>query len=100
MPQNQTAVILIVLGLVVLGAVAYLLFGQGQTDPAVLITDTAITERELVFVNLTAQIEPIKFETGILTDPRFLALVDLSTAIVPENTGRTDPFAPIPGVSP
>lgn len=100
MPQNQTPVVLIILGIVVLGAIAYLLFGQGTTDPAVAITDTSITERELVFVNLTAQIEPIKFETSILTDARFLALLDLRTAIVPENEGRTDPFGPIPGVAP
>lgn len=100
MPQNQTAVILIVLGLVVLGAIAYLLFGQGETDPAVVITDTTVTERELVFINLTAQIEPIKFESEILTDPRFLALQDLRTAVVPETEGRPDPFAPLSGISP
>jgi len=44
-------------------------------------------------------LQPITFNTGIFSEPRFMALVDLATPITPETVGRFDPFAPVPGVS-
>lgn len=94
-PIPRTTVVLIVLGLILLAAIAYLFFGKGGEGSAVSVSDVAVTEAELTFLNLTAQIEPVDFDTSILSDTRFLGLQDLRTAIVPEPSGRPDPFAPL-----
>lgn len=41
---------------------------------------------------------PIAFDGSIFVDPRFNALIDLTTQVSPESAGRLDPFAPIQGV--
>jgi hypothetical protein len=51
------------------------------------------------FLNLSSQIGPISFDTSVFSDPRFMALTDIHTAILPESVGRNDPFASISGVS-
>ena len=93
--MNQTTGILIVLGLLVLGAAGYLLFGRSDAGSALSADAAPASAAEVEFLNLAAQIEPVKYDTAILSDPRFLGLVDLRTAIVPETSGRTDPFAPL-----
>lgn len=98
MNMSKNTIILIVLGLLLLGAAWYLLFGKSNTDSTVTAVQGPTTAVEQTFLNLTAQINPVAFDTRILDDPRFRALQDLKTAIVPETPGRTDPFAPLAGV--
>jgi hypothetical protein len=52
-----------------------------------------LSPAETTFVNLATQLEPLGFDTAILSDPRFMALVDIHTAVIPESAGRRDPFA-------
>lgn len=87
------AIVTIVLGLVVPG---YLLMSKGDgtaTDTDVVTSSAPSSEAEVVFRNLIAQLTPLTFDTSIGTDPRFTSLVDLHTAIIPEQKGRRDPFA-------
>ena len=100
MNASRNTIILVVLALLVLAAAGYLLFGKGESDPTLSGVDAAASEAEMTFLNLTAQIEPVAFDTSILSDPRFNALQDMRTAIVPENAGRVDPFAPLSGTAP
>ncbi len=95
--MNKNTIIAIVIGVVVLAAAAYMLFFNGDTN--VVTEGIPVTPAETTFVNLAAQLEPLGFDTSILSDPRFTALQDIHTAIVPEASGRKDPFAPIPGLS-
>lgn len=95
MPTSRTTIILIVLGLLVLGAAGYMLFGGSATGSAVAPSGAPGSEAEMTFLGLTAQIDPVAFETGILDDPRFKALRDIRTTIIPETAGRADPFAPL-----
>lgn len=95
MPTSRTTIILIVLGLLVLGAAAYLLFGSQPSESAVSPAGTPGSEAEMTFLGLTAQIDPVAFDTSVLDDPRFKALRDIRTAILPEAPGRADPFAPL-----
>lgn len=84
------AVVAIVAGLAL---PAYILFsGDEATD--IVQPSIPTSEAEAMFLSLTSQLTPLSFDTGILTDPRFTALVDLHTAILPEQKGRRDPFAP------
>lgn len=91
----------LIIGAIVLAALAYWYFFTGSSSSSQTLTASAVqqTGAEAQFETLIAQLTPITFNTAILSDPRFTALVDLSTPITPEPLGRSDPFAPIPGVS-
>lgn len=96
--MSRSSILLIVVGLLILGAAAYLFFGKTDTTSGVSADNSPASSAEIVFLNLTAQIDPVEFDTTILSDPRFNALRDIRTAIIPESSGRTDPFAPLSGV--
>lgn len=70
-------------------------FFRGSSDAALSSDSTPVSGTEFTFLSLAARIEPIVFDTSILQDPRFVQLIDLRTAIVPENPGRANPFAPL-----
>lgn len=95
--MSRNTIILIVLALLVLAAAAYLLFGKGDVSSAVAPSGAPASQAELTFLTLTAQIDPVAFDTSVLEDERFMALRDIRTAIVPEASGRQDPFAPLGG---
>lgn len=84
------------LAVVVLGGIAYLFFFTGNEAPAdVTVDSVAGSPEELYFVSLASQLNTVDFNTGVLSDERFRALVDLKTEILPEVSGRADPFAPL-----
>lgn len=92
--MNQSNIILGIVALLVLGAAGYMLFGRSP-ESVVTITGAPASQAESTFVSLAAELNPVEFDTSILQDPRFMALVDIKTAIVPEPAGRIDPFAPL-----
>lgn len=89
---------LIVLGLIVAGGAAYMLFAQGDETPGVAEATVPGSEAESQFLALTAEIGSITFDTDVFADPRFAILQDIRTSIVPETAGRPDPFAPLTGL--
>lgn len=95
MNNSRSTIILVVLAIVVVLAALYMLFGKGDTSGAVSVQDAPASRAELTFLSLAAQLDPVSFDTSILSDPRFDALQDIRTAIVPENSGRVDPFSPL-----
>lgn len=98
LPKNTT--ILIASAIVVCGLVAYFLWMRPADENNVSVSSTGVTnEVQATFLALAAQLDPIAFNGEILLDPRFIKLIDIKTVIVPENGGRTDPFAPLPGVA-
>jgi hypothetical protein len=82
------------LGAAILIVVGYLLFFNKSSTPDIT-TGSPTSADELLFINLAGELDPIVFNSTVLTDPRFVSLVDIRTAIIPENLGRTDPFAPL-----
>jgi hypothetical protein len=95
---TRVKIIIAFLVVAVLGGIAYLMFfntnnvnsavsTSGSTQPA--------SAAEVTFLNLASQINPISFDTSIIADPRFAALVDIHTAVLPEPLGRKDPFLPL-----
>jgi len=95
--MSKTTGIAIALGVLLLIAAAYLMFRPSNLA-GVAATGAPSSEAELTFITLTAKIDPVELDTSILTDPRFVGLQDIRTAVIPEPSGRTDPFAPLPGV--
>lgn len=91
---SRSIAILVALGGVLLVAVGYMLMGQGTPEGTVTASEGPATASEAAFVTLASQLDSIAFDLSILEDPRFLSLKDIHTAITPEDSGRTDPFAP------
>lgn len=97
--KPKTNTILIIICTLVVGAGAYWYFFTGSGNEQPLTEVTASSGAQAQFQSLVSQLQPITFDTSIFSDPRFMALVDLTTPIMPETAGRIDPFAPVPGVS-
>ena len=100
MPLSKNTTITIAAAIVVAGAAAYFLWMRPAADDTVTVADYGpASTAQATFLTLAGQLDPISFDTAVLSDVRFLSLVDITTAIIPEDSGRTDPFAPLPGVA-
>lgn len=94
-PSRNTFLLALAAVVILGGAFYYFFILSDDTDPAVVTDTTEVSNAELEFISLVAEIDPIVFDTAILADPRFTSRQDLRTAILPEDSGREDPFAPI-----
>ncbi|MDE1919427.1 MAG: hypothetical protein KGH56_01880 [Patescibacteria group bacterium] len=90
MKSNATTIITIL----VIAVGAYWYFFTGTSEQPALTTSVAENPAETRFQSLIRQL-PIAFKVDIFSDPRFNALVDITTQVSPESAGRLDPFAPI-----
>ena len=93
--NRKTLLTIICAAVVLLGGFYYFFFVAESSDETVLTADAPASEAEISFITLVSQLDPIEFDTRILDDPRFQALVDIRTEVVPEPQGRTDPFGPL-----
>jgi hypothetical protein len=84
---------LILIALVVAGG-AYWYFFTGTSEDPTITSSMSETEAQSQFQVLMSAL-PVSFETSIFEDPRFQGLVDISTSVTPEPSGRPDPFAPL-----
>jgi hypothetical protein len=93
---KSNIILSIAAALTFVAAVYYYFFYNKDTGSAVVAASPA-SNAELDFVNLTGQISSITFDSHIFTDPRFTRLIDIHTIVVPEASGRRDPFAAVAG---
>jgi len=100
MKIDSNAVFLIIAVIIVAaGAYWYFFTGTGNQPPLSPTTVATENQAQTQFQTLVSILQPISFDTKIFSDPRFAVLVDLATPVLPEISGRPDPFAPIAGVS-
>lgn len=98
--MNSHTVSVILITLVLIGGGYWYFSSRSDTDtPLSIETVDAGMEAQSEFQMLVSQLGSISFSTDIFGDPRFTALVDLTTPTEPEASGRLDPFAPL-GVTP
>lgn len=95
---NLNTLFLIIATVAVLGGGYWYFFTGGGTQPSLSSEVTVQGGARAQFEVLIGQLEPITFDLAVLSDSRFKALVDLATPVTLEPVGRTDPFAPVPGV--
>jgi hypothetical protein len=88
--SKNTLILLAVL--ILLGAV-YWFFFMGTPITTTLSVTAPPDPAEQHFLDLASKLNSINFDTALFTDPRFLSLRSLETAIQPEAQGRIDPFA-------
>ena len=97
--KSNTLTLVISALVVAVGAYWYFFTGTGNEPSLTTTTFESDSEAQTQFQTLVSQLESISFDTDIFSEPRFMALVDLATPVTPEEEGRSDPFAPVPGVS-
>ncbi|MEK7060462.1 MAG: hypothetical protein AAB936_00530 [Patescibacteria group bacterium] len=97
--MKSTNTIILVVATLAVAAAAYWYFFTGTGNEPPLSITAENNETQARFEALVSQLQPITFNTGIFSDPRFMALIDLATPVTPETIGRLDPFAPVPGIS-
>jgi len=91
--KSNTIILILATLVVAAGAYWYFFTDTGNEPP--LTPSVTQSQAQVQFQVLLGELQPISFNTGIFSDPRFVALVDLSTPITPETMGRLDPFAPV-----
>jgi hypothetical protein len=90
--------IIIVSALIVAGG-AYWYFFTGTGNEPPLTTNVPQNGSQTQFQALVGQLQSISFDTSIFSEQNFMMLTDLATPVAPEASGRSDPFASIPGIS-
>jgi hypothetical protein len=93
MKPNYILIVIVTL-IVAAGAYWYFFTGNGN-DPSLSGTSTSTNQAQTQFQMLVGELQPISFDPSIFSDPRFTALIDLTTPVSQESTGRLDPFAAV-----
>jgi hypothetical protein len=93
--KTYGTIVIVVLAFVLI----YFYMSGGSSSPAAGTltagsTYGAVGSSELSLLN---QVRSLKIDTALFKDPIFLSLQDYSVSIPPENVGRPNPFAPLPG---
>jgi hypothetical protein len=96
-PLIKKVLIAFVIAIVIVGG--YMLF-FGGSDDAPLASSAAAADSEAAvesqkFLVRLQELQRIKLDGSVLSDPRFASLVNFTQPIVDEPTGRTNPFAPV-----
>jgi hypothetical protein len=98
MKKNTIIIIIVVL---IAGAVYFYFFGgaapesetlEAKVNPEIQVSATRV-------LGLLNQIKSLKIDPKIFESPEYQTLRDYSVAIPQLNVGRSNPFAPLPGVS-
>jgi len=97
--MKSNTIILIIIGILLAGGIYWYFFtGTGNQAPLTAALPTQ-NVAQTQFQDLVSKLQPISFNTAIFSNPKFMALTNLTTPIAPEPIGRPDPFASVPGVT-
>ena len=101
-PKKSLKSIIIIVGIIVVALIAYFYYeGSKSASNSNLVSTPADVDAQQVGVrvlNLLNQIKSLKIDTTLFSDPSYQTLRDYSVAIPQQNVGRSNPFAPIPGM--
>lgn len=95
--KSSTLLLIIITLSIIAGAYWYVSIRGADQAPLTATASQSATQTQ--FQALVSKLGTISFRTTIFSDPKFSSLVDLTTPITPEASGRSDPFAPVPGVA-
>ena len=89
---------IVVAALIVIGGIFWYSSSSEEGPPISTFSEPGAPGNQ--FLELTRKLKSVKFPDTVFRNPRFEALIDITTPIMQEATGRTDPFAPIVGNTP
>jgi flagellar basal body-associated protein FliL len=100
--QSSKKNIIIISAIVIIALVGIFYFMGGTpvpTDDSLLSSDSGANNQVGTRVlSLLNQIESLRIDTSLFTGAAYQTLVDYSVDIPPQDVGRPNPFAPLPGV--
>lgn len=97
--------IIIIVVIVAVALLAYFYFmGSGSSQSSSLLSSPSDTSGQGALVGgqvltLLNQIQSLRIDATLFTDPGYQTLRDYSVDIPAVNVGRPNPFSPIPGVT-
>jgi len=84
-----------IIGIIVIAGIGYYLFVQdGAISLNNLHVDNQAAAETAQFLQRLNELKTIKLEGTILSDQRFISLVDSEQIVVPVQVGRDNPFTP------
>jgi hypothetical protein len=93
--KENKSLIIGVVGVIVLFGM-YFKFFRNTTPTTALVSDSSIADSGASeLVSLLLELRSLKLDPAIFSSQAFQALKDFSVELVPEPTGRRNPFAPI-----
>ncbi len=98
--MNKKNIIIIIAFITILGFVGFYLF-KNNTEDGSLVADmkaTKIDDAQLIY-SLLQKMSKVKLDDSIFSNQIFQGLKDNSIEVLPQETGRSNPFAPINSVS-
>jgi len=95
---KSTVIVIVVIAIVL---IAYFYY-KGKSAPSAsssLLTQTSTDSSQVgtQVLGLLNQIQSLRIDSTLFADPGYQTLRDYSVEIPPENVGRDNPFAPLPG---
>ncbi len=93
----RKSTIIVVLVIVAAGIAYFYYEGFPSPDSSSLQASSDEASVGTQVLDLLNQIRSLKIDTSLFSDPAYLTLRDYTVQIPPENVGRTNPFAPLPG---
>jgi len=95
---KSTVIILVIIAAALIGYFYY--EGSAPSASSSLLTASANPSASGIgqqVLGLLSQIQSLRIDTALFKDPGYLTLRDFSVTIPPQNVGRSNPFAPLPG---
>lgn len=103
---SHKRIILSVVALLLLTAIGYdALVGPPVSSAQNLVNSSADTTTSTAGIgqeltDLMNQVQAISIDTAVLKDSSYLSLRDYAVTLIPVETGRPNPFAPLPSSAP
>jgi hypothetical protein len=82
---------------VILAGVYYYMNSGSSAGPALTSSDQNVAVSQDLLIALQ-NLQTIKLDNSVFSDPVFVSLNDFGVTIPPENVGRSNPFLPLVGV--
>jgi hypothetical protein len=89
--------LIVIIAIIILGGAGYFYY-QGRGAPATSTLDVTQSAEGAQVIALLNQIQGLRIDKTLFTDPGYLTLIDYTVPIPEQPVGRVNPFAPLPGV--
>lgn len=99
--KKENIFIIVLIAAILIIAFVWFNYFKGENTPSLTRSGGGSTEKEVIvagqeFITLLQSLEKVKLDTSFLNDPVYKKLKDLTPEIIlPEQTGRDNPFLPI-----
>ncbi|MEI8327937.1 MAG: hypothetical protein WCG02_02260 [Candidatus Taylorbacteria bacterium] len=101
-PKTSKKTIIIIAAIIIVAIIGYFYYMGGQTVSSSTLeiskdtTDAQVAGQRVL--GLLNQIRQLRIDTKLFEDPMYRTLMDYTVDVPPQEVGRLNPFAPIPGM--